>query len=110
MRKSAQVLVLLFLGPLLVPILVVFVLYVFYSWMWLIWFCWTHSDRVYLMHEGRVVVHGKPAEILASPLARKVYLGEGFDLELSDEPRAEAPQAASLAPDAPQADPEGHAA
>jgi lipopolysaccharide export system ATP-binding protein len=42
------------------------------------------SDRVYLMHEGRVVVKGRPQEILDSELARKVYLGEGFKMDLED--------------------------
>ena len=39
-------------------------------------------DRVYLVHEGRVVVHGPPAEILASEVAREVYLGRDFQLDL----------------------------
>ena len=34
--------------------------------------------RVYLMHEGQVVESGAPAEIVASPVARQVYLGERF--------------------------------
>jgi lipopolysaccharide export system ATP-binding protein len=41
------------------------------------------SDRVYLMHEGHVVVHGLPQAILDSEVARRVYLGEDFDLELA---------------------------
>jgi lipopolysaccharide export system ATP-binding protein len=45
----------------------------------------TTVDRVYLMHEGRVVVSGPPREILASELARQVYLGEGFKLDLGPE-------------------------
>jgi lipopolysaccharide export system ATP-binding protein len=40
------------------------------------------SDRVYLMHEGRVVVSGAPQAILDSEVARRVYLGEGFKLDL----------------------------
>ena len=40
------------------------------------------SDRVYLMYEGRVVVQGPPQEILDSELARRVYLGENFQLDL----------------------------
>jgi lipopolysaccharide export system ATP-binding protein len=42
------------------------------------------SDRVYLMYEGRVVVSGSPQDILDSPLARKVYLGEGFKMDAED--------------------------
>lgn len=42
------------------------------------------SDRVYLMNEGAVVVRGKPQEILDSEIARRVYLGENFKLDLSD--------------------------
>ena len=41
------------------------------------------SDRVYLMHEGQVVVSGLPQAILDSEVARRVYLGEDFDLELA---------------------------
>jgi len=53
------------------------------------------SDRVFLMHEGRVVVQGPPCEILESELARRVYLGEGFRLDLDDpgQPEAETPPA-----------------
>ena len=42
------------------------------------------SDRVYLMNEGRVVVKGPPQAILDSELARRVYLGDNFKLDLSD--------------------------
>ncbi|MGE0710686.1 MAG: LPS export ABC transporter ATP-binding protein [Planctomycetota bacterium] len=41
------------------------------------------SDRVYLMFEGQVVVEGAPQTVLDSALARQVYLGEGFELDLS---------------------------
>ena len=37
-------------------------------------------DRAYLMHEGEVIIEGTPAEIVADPKARRVYLGEGFSL------------------------------
>lgn len=47
----------------------------------------TTSDRVYLMHEGVVVVSGKPQDILDSELARRVYLGEGFKLDLEQAER-----------------------
>lgn len=65
-------------------------------------------DRVYLVHEGRVVVHGKPAEILASEVAREVYLGRDFQLELGP-PRAE-PGSPGTEPAAATPGPEGSAA
>ena len=37
-------------------------------------------DRAYLIHEGRVLVSGSPAEILANPDSRRHYLGDGFTL------------------------------
>jgi lipopolysaccharide export system ATP-binding protein len=37
------------------------------------------SDRVYIIAGGRIVVHGTPAEVVRSDLARRVYLGDGFD-------------------------------
>lgn len=37
-------------------------------------------DRAYLVHDGRIILNGSPAEIVADPGARKVYLGEGFSL------------------------------
>ncbi|RMG18259.1 MAG: LPS export ABC transporter ATP-binding protein [Planctomycetota bacterium] len=52
------------------------------------------SDRVYLMHEGRVVVRGEPAEILASETARSVYLGEDFRMDASELGRGRARGAA----------------
>jgi len=36
--------------------------------------------RAYLVHDGRVVLSGTPNDIVASPMARSVYLGEGFCL------------------------------
>jgi lipopolysaccharide export system ATP-binding protein len=42
------------------------------------------SDRVYLMDQGKVVVHGSPREILDSEVARRVYLGEDFKMELEE--------------------------
>lgn len=35
-------------------------------------------DRAYLMHEGEVIVHGSPTDLVNDPKARRVYLGEGF--------------------------------
>jgi lipopolysaccharide export system ATP-binding protein len=45
------------------------------------------SDRVYLMHEGEVVVSGSPQEIVDSDVARRVYLGRDFKLDLSEQPQ-----------------------
>jgi lipopolysaccharide export system ATP-binding protein len=36
------------------------------------------TDRAYLIHEGKIVVHGTPNEITESELARKFYLGANF--------------------------------
>jgi lipopolysaccharide export system ATP-binding protein len=38
------------------------------------------TDRAYVMYEGRVLVQGTPAQIAASPLARRFYLGDRFRL------------------------------
>jgi lipopolysaccharide export system ATP-binding protein len=35
-------------------------------------------DRAYLIHDGRVMIQGKPEIIAADPEARRVYLGETF--------------------------------
>lgn len=37
-------------------------------------------DRAYLIHQGRVLVSGTPAEIVNNPESRRHYLGEGFKL------------------------------
>ena len=37
-------------------------------------------DRVYLVHEGHLILEGTPGEIAADAKARQVYLGEGFHL------------------------------
>lgn len=37
-------------------------------------------DRAYLIHGGKVMIQGKPEEIMADPEARRVYLGENFSL------------------------------
>lgn len=36
-----------------------------------------HARRLTLLHRGRVVVQGTPAEVRANPTAQQVYLGEG---------------------------------
>ena len=35
-------------------------------------------DRAYVVHQGRIIADGQPAEILSNKIAQKVYLGEGF--------------------------------
>ncbi len=37
-------------------------------------------DRAYILHEGRVLMEGPPAEIVAHKDVRRVYLGERFSL------------------------------
>jgi len=37
-------------------------------------------DRAYILHEGRVLMEGRPAEIVADQNVRRVYLGERFSL------------------------------
>ena len=37
-------------------------------------------DRAYILHEGQVLMEGKPAEIVADTDVRRVYLGDRFSL------------------------------
>jgi lipopolysaccharide export system ATP-binding protein len=37
-------------------------------------------DRAYIVNAGKVLVEGKPEDIAASEIARKIYFGEGFTL------------------------------
>ena len=37
-------------------------------------------DRAYIIHQGQLLEEGDPAQIAASELARKIYLGEEFTL------------------------------
>ncbi|NBC31404.1 MAG: LPS export ABC transporter ATP-binding protein [Alphaproteobacteria bacterium] len=37
-------------------------------------------DRAYILHDGRVLMHGAPSEIVAHKDVRRVYLGETFSL------------------------------
>ncbi len=37
-------------------------------------------DRAYILHDGKVLMHGKPEEIVNHKDVRRVYLGEGFTL------------------------------
>lgn len=38
------------------------------------------TDYAYLIHEGRILLKGTPEEITSNPLAKRFYLGEGFQL------------------------------
>jgi lipopolysaccharide export system ATP-binding protein len=37
-------------------------------------------DRAYIIHAGKVLTHGRPAEIVGNADVRRLYLGEGFTL------------------------------
>jgi len=37
------------------------------------------TDRTYLIHDGRIVLDGTPAEMMENPVARKFYLGDNFE-------------------------------
>ncbi|OXT01914.1 LPS export ABC transporter ATP-binding protein [Notoacmeibacter marinus] len=37
-------------------------------------------DRAYIIHEGRVLTHGTPQQIVDNPEVRRLYLGENFTL------------------------------
>lgn len=37
-------------------------------------------DRAYIIHAGQVLTHGTPAEVIANPDVRRLYLGEQFKL------------------------------
>jgi len=39
------------------------------------------TDRSYVIREGQVLCHGKPADVLQNAKARKYYFGEGMDLD-----------------------------
>jgi lipopolysaccharide export system ATP-binding protein len=38
-------------------------------------------DRAYILHDGAVLMHGTPEEIVAHEDVKRVYLGEGFSLK-----------------------------
>lgn len=39
----------------------------------------TIADRVYIIHDGRVLKHGSPEELINDKQAQRLYLGEKFD-------------------------------
>ncbi|MCL2009054.1 MAG: LPS export ABC transporter ATP-binding protein [Synergistaceae bacterium] len=41
------------------------------------------TDRTYLIHDGRIILNGTPAEMMEDPLARKFYLGDNFEWQLN---------------------------
>lgn len=43
------------------------------------------TDRAYIINEGKILDHGDPAYIAASPEVRKFYLGEKFQLSKIEE-------------------------
>jgi lipopolysaccharide export system ATP-binding protein len=43
------------------------------------------TDRTYLIHDGRIILNGKPADMMKNPLARKFYLGDNFEWTLRGE-------------------------
>lgn len=45
------------------------------------------TDRSYVMHQGRVLCHGSPDEVLAHPEARRLYFGENIDVGSLGPPR-----------------------
>ncbi|MFC1767484.1 lipopolysaccharide ABC transporter ATP-binding protein, partial [Candidatus Margulisiibacteriota bacterium] len=38
------------------------------------------TDRSYIMHKGKVLLHGKAEEIAAHKIAKEFYLGDEFKL------------------------------
>jgi branched-chain amino acid transport system ATP-binding protein len=35
-----------------------------------------HADRILVLHRGRLIAQGRPAEVRANPQVREVYLGQ----------------------------------
>ena len=40
----------------------------------------TVMDRAYIIHQGNVLMHGKPKDIINNKLVKKVYLGDTFKI------------------------------
>jgi len=38
------------------------------------------TDRAYIIHEGHIIKHGKPSEIVADVMVRRLYLGDNFKM------------------------------
>lgn len=66
------------------------------------------TDRSYIIAEGRILRQGTPAYVVADPVVRRTYLGEGFYMpELAGETSRRAPGARPS--EAPGANPDGGA-
>jgi lipopolysaccharide export system ATP-binding protein len=61
------------------------------------------TDRSYVIRGGQVLCHGHPQEVLRNPEARKVYFGEGMDLQVAARPDRPAPTPADAPSPAPTA-------
>jgi branched-chain amino acid transport system ATP-binding protein len=46
------------------------------------------SDRIVVLHNGRLVADGAPAEVMASPIVQQAYLGVAEDEAAAAEPAA----------------------
>ena len=72
------------------------------------------TDRIYVIHAGKVLTHGSPQEIVRDPMVIKEYLGSNFASESAAvlAPRREpaAPPPAAVAPPPPPAPPPAAAA
>jgi lipopolysaccharide export system ATP-binding protein len=42
------------------------------------------TDRAYIMHEGKIVRHGHPEELVKDEFVREVYLGDRFDRSFAE--------------------------
>ena len=38
-------------------------------------------DRAYILHDGRVIVSGKPKDVVNNDNVRRVYLGKDFKIQ-----------------------------
>jgi len=47
------------------------------------------SDRIVVLHNGRLVADGAPTEVMASPIVQQAYLGVAEDEDAAAEPAAE---------------------
>jgi lipopolysaccharide export system ATP-binding protein len=45
------------------------------------------TDRAYIIHEGKLMAQGKPAELVHNELVRKTYLGEHFRVDEFETPQ-----------------------
>ena len=38
------------------------------------------TDRSYVLHDGKILIHGTTDKIIKDPMVRRVYLGENFKM------------------------------